>query len=171
MLAVLFGCRGRINRVEMLIFIPFSIGWGLLAASFWYTQFADLEGAVEDLGWEALIPTLLDPLPHLIATVLIFALFVMWCLVARAAMTKRLHDRGKSGHWLFLLAAGPLVLLGLLFVPFTEGPAGFAEGALVALAIADIAWFLRELFWLPGTDGDNRFGPETRRIDRPQSPA
>ncbi len=156
----LFGCRGRIGRAEMLIFVPFTLGWAFLAASIWYTQFSDLEGAVEDLGWEAVLPTLLDPLPHLIATIVILGLIILWCMVASAIIVKRLHDRDWSGYWLLLLMTAPVTLIALAVVmPPPPGPTGFAEGALAALALVIMLAFLRELFFLPGTKGENRFGP------------
>lgn len=160
MMRFLFRCGGRIGRAEMAIFVPFTLGWSFLAASVWYTQFNDLGDAVEDLGWEALLPTLLDPLSHLIATVVILGLFILWCVVARAIMVKRLHDRDRSGSWLWLLAAAPVALIAMAIAPAAPpGPVGFAEGALAGLALIVILAFLWELFFLPGTEGENRFGP------------
>ena len=62
-------------------------------------------------------------------------------------LSKRLHDRGKSGWWaaLILLAAG---------VAWPH-PAGFFDFALVLVVI----WAVIELAVLPGEQGANRFGP------------
>lgn len=147
MLRLLFAYRGRIGRSRALILIPFSIGMALAGASFWYTQFRDLEGAIEDLGWEALLPTLLDPLPHLIATIAIVCLFLLWCWVAGALMVKRLRDRGRDSAWLALPILAPVVVIGLALAPPASGLVAFGEGAVLAAAIGALGWFVRELFW------------------------
>jgi uncharacterized membrane protein YhaH (DUF805 family) len=171
MLRVLLDSRGRAGRVTMAMFFPVSLLLAAAGAAVWYSQFDDLEGAIDDLGWEALAPTLLDPLDHLIATIAIFLLFVLWCAIARAMMTKRLHDRGRSGYWLFLLAAAPVVLAASAFATAPEGPAQFAQGSATAAAIVVILAFLCELFWRKGEADENRYGPNPRRIDPPKGPA
>ncbi len=162
MLRILFSCHGRMGRSTMWIIVPVSLVLAALGAVVWYSQFTDLKSAIEDLGWEALLPTLLDPLPHLIATVAILALFLLWWHIARALMVKRLHDRGRKGTWLILLVAAVIGLLALPLMPELAEPAQFVEGGLVALALGVIVAFARELFWMKGTEGENRYGPEPR---------
>lgn len=147
MLRLLFSYHGRIGRAGTLLLIPFSIGMALAGAGLWYTQFSDLEGAIEDLGWEALLPTLLNPLPHLIATIAIFCLFVLWCWVASALIVKRLHDRGRRGAWLVLPILAPVLVIALALAPPASGFVAFGEGAVLAGLIAALGWFVRELFW------------------------
>jgi uncharacterized membrane protein YhaH (DUF805 family) len=66
---------------------------------------------------------------------------------AACVLSKRLHDRGRSGWW------AALVLFALVAVWPT--PHGF--GALVFTLI--LAWAAIELGVMQGEDGANRFGP------------
>ena len=70
-------------------------------------------------------------------------------LLASAAcvLSKRLHDRGRSGWW----AALVLVAVAMVW------PA--PSGARVLLAIPVLVWAMVELGLLPGEEGANRFGP------------
>ena len=75
-----------------------------------------------------------------------------------AVGARRLHDSNRSGWWQ-LLAWGPYVLL-LLIRPATGG--GFGTLALAGMLsiIALICAIVVIVFMvLPGTPGDNRFGP------------
>ncbi len=60
-----------------------------------------------------------------------YASLALMILITYTVAAKRLHDRGKSGWWL---------LVG--FVP-----------------VIGWAWLIVELFVLPGSPGDNRYGP------------
>lgn len=60
-----------------------------------------------------------------------YAYLALLCLITYTVVAKRLHDRGRSGWW--QLAA---------LVP-----------------VAGWAWLLLELYILPGSPGDNRYGP------------
>jgi uncharacterized membrane protein YhaH (DUF805 family) len=62
-------------------------------------------------------------------------------------LSKRLHDRGRSGWW------AALVLLALALV----WPQARGAGAVLALPV--LVWALVELAILPGEQGANRFGP------------
>jgi uncharacterized membrane protein YhaH (DUF805 family) len=156
---LLFSGRGRIGRAKMAIFPLFTTGWGLLAASIWLTQFSDLKDAVEDLGWEAILPMLLDPLPHLIATALILVLLVLWCVVARALMVKRLHDCDRSGYWLVLPIVAATAAVALALAPPLPQAAKLAGSTLFAMAAGTMTWFLFELFVHRAAAANNRFGP------------
>lgn len=72
-----------------------------------------------------------------LATYILGALVPGW-----AVLVRRLHDMGRSGWWLLLL---PVPLLGQLV--------GFP------LLLLCLAW--------PGRRGENRFGPDPRRVDHP----
>lgn len=61
-------------------------------------------------------------------------------------LSKRLHDRGRSGWW-----AAPLLLAVLMVWPHPHG-------ALDVLAILMIGWGVIELGLMPGEQGWNRFG-------------
>ncbi|HST09779.1 MAG TPA: DUF805 domain-containing protein [Terriglobales bacterium] len=72
---------------------------------------------------------------------------------------KRLHDRNKSGHWLWLFSLAPAVLnlLGRLVV--AQGAA--QVGMVIMLASIGISiWGFVDMACLPGTSGPNRFGPD-----------
>ncbi|MFI5013204.1 MAG: DUF805 domain-containing protein [Hyphomicrobiales bacterium] len=92
--------------------------------------------------------------PILFVPVGLLALFVAW--TGAALSVKRLHDRDKSAHFVWLLIVLPLILEGaaettnlkLLFVP----------------ALLLNLWALIEIGFLPGTIGDNRFGPDPLAI-------
>ena len=62
-------------------------------------------------------------------------------------LSKRLHDRGKSGWWAALI----LVAVGVVW----PHPNGFFDFLLVLVVI----WAVVELAVLPGEQGANRFGP------------
>ncbi|QUD88623.1 DUF805 domain-containing protein [Phenylobacterium montanum] len=62
-------------------------------------------------------------------------------------LSKRLHDRGKSGWWAALI----LVAVGVAW----PHPNGFFDFLLVLVVV----WAVVELAVLPGEQGANRFGP------------
>ena len=70
-------------------------------------------------------------------------------LLASAAcvVSKRLHDRGRSGWW------AALVLLGIILI--WRAP----SAARLILALPIIVWSVVELALLAGEQGANRFGP------------
>ncbi|MGI8839683.1 MAG: DUF805 domain-containing protein [Caulobacteraceae bacterium] len=74
--------------------------------------------------------------------------FVYPVLLASAAcvISKRLHDRGRSGWW------AALTLLALVMI--WPNP----RGATAVLALPVIVWAVVELVVLPGEQGANRFG-------------
>jgi len=91
------------------------------------------------------------------ATLIIKALgtaLFFWIFLATAI--KRLHDRGRSGWWIVAFVFVPRLLFHFAdslptsswFVPF--------DWTIYALWL----WGLVELFIVPGTSGDNRFGPD-----------
>ncbi|MHB8530011.1 MAG: DUF805 domain-containing protein [Caulobacteraceae bacterium] len=75
--------------------------------------------------------------------------FIYPVLLASAAcvLSKRLHDRGRSGWWAALI----------LFVAAMNWPE--PRGARAVLAFPVLAWALVELGLLAGEAGANRFGP------------
>ncbi|WP_445218556.1 DUF805 domain-containing protein [Bradyrhizobium sp. Pa8] len=91
------------------------------------------------------------------------ALLFLWISLATAI--KRLHDRDRRGWWIIPFAFIPNLLFhfsDLLpdagwFVPF--------DWAIHALWL----WGLVEMFIVPGTSGDNRFGPDPLAQDDDES--
>ena len=72
---------------------------------------------------------------------------------------KRLHDRNKSGHWLWLFCLAPAVpkLLGKLAVVRGAAPVGII---IMLVSIGVSIWGFVEIACLRGTSGPNRFGPD-----------
>jgi uncharacterized membrane protein YhaH (DUF805 family) len=73
-----------------------------------------------------------------------------------AVSIKRLHDRNKSGWWVipFIVATG-------LYSEFGDRLAGSWAKPFVGLAAFVLfIWSLAEMYWLRGTRGPNRFGPD-----------
>jgi uncharacterized membrane protein YhaH (DUF805 family) len=81
------------------------------------------------------------------STVLIIAVLVVWFWMWLRLMALRLHDMNRSAKWLLalLLLPGVLTVLG--------GPKLGAIGALVFWMVAFV------LIVLPGSEGDNDYGP------------
>ncbi|HEY7901788.1 MAG TPA: DUF805 domain-containing protein [Caulobacteraceae bacterium] len=75
--------------------------------------------------------------------------FVYPLLIASAAcvLSKRLHDRGRSGWW------AALVLLGVALAWQTP------NGGRLLLALPILVWAGVELVLMAGEQGANRFGP------------
>ena len=104
---------------------------------------------------------------------------VIYCLAAialiwinTATTAKRLHDRNRSGWWaIAVLVVNRLsyVYYGLFFGLYFGVDISIAEELLLVMLAAALSllqtWVIIELFFLIGTDGPNRFGPD------PLSPA
>ena len=87
-----------------------------------------------------------------------------------ATTVKRLHDRNRSGWWaaaVFIVNRLSYVYYGLFFGLYFGVDISIArEMLLVMLAVALSllqTWVVIELFFLIGTDGPNRFGPDPTR--------
>jgi len=138
--------RGRMNRARYweaaLILMGIAIVMGLIAG-------ATLVMIKSSVAAAALA---------IIAAVALLALAIPGYFIA----IKRLHDRNKSGHWLWLfcLAPGVLNLLGKLAV--AQGAP--LVGIVIMLASIGISiWGFVDVACLPGTSGPNRFGPDPLR--------
>ena len=93
------------------------------------------------------------------------AIPMIWVNIAVTA--KRLRDRDRSGWWavaVFAINRLSYLYYSLFFgLAFGVDISTVAELLLVILAIAISllqAWVIIELFFLSGTDGPNRFGPD-----------
>jgi uncharacterized membrane protein YhaH (DUF805 family) len=140
---LLFGFNGRINRarylaVQLVLLTVWLVLW--LKSPF--------------LHWQVL---------HWIA-----AAALIWINTATTA--KRLHDRNRSGWWsIAVLVVNRLsyVYYGLFFgLYFGVDVSAAQELLLVMFAVALSAlqtWIFIELFFMIGTDGSNRFGPDPTR--------
>ena len=137
---LLFSFEGRINRARFLVV-------QLALLTFWF------------IAWPKL-PIFLSSL-----WILVVAIAMFW--ISTATTAKRLHDRNRSGFW-----AIPIVILNRLSLLFYGLFVGLSFGVDVSIArellLVMVAvgmsllgtWIFIELYFLMGTDGTNRFGPD-----------
>lgn len=125
------GYSGRIGRLTYwlasfaLAGIQFAAIWGLMVLS--HGTLAQLAALNE--GTRAVPPQMIaDFFQHVMLPIMIVAAIFLW--PQYALITKRWHDRGKSGWWSLIM-----------FVPIIGG-----------------LWALIELGFLPGDDGANAYG-------------
>jgi len=136
---LLLGFKGRLNRARYLV-----VQLALLTA--WLVLWLKLSPQSEALHW-------------------VVALTMFWINTATTA--KRLHDRNRSGWWavavLFvnlLSYAYYSLFIGLYFgVDISIGKELLLVMLAVALPLLQ-TWVVIELFFLMGSDGRNRFGPD-----------
>ena len=120
-----FSANGRTSRLQSLI------GAGvLLAAAAFY------EALVEDL------------IPRLLTGWLVYPALI-YC--GACVLSKRLHDRGRSGWW------SALILVSVAAV--WPHPAGFFDFPFFVVLV----WALVDLAMLPGEQGANRYGQSPLR--------
>jgi uncharacterized membrane protein YhaH (DUF805 family) len=149
----LFGFTGRINRAKWWLLILIQIGAAiayqiattmLIGTSVFSLLTGDVSGVGSSVGLWVL---------------LLFAYVVVMFVIWLAVTVKRLHDRDKSGAWVWLFAVGPWACYALCFVFLIGRSGGLASlFALGGLAIG--TWAFVELGCLRGTVGANRFGPD-----------
>ena len=139
----LFSFKGRLNRARYL-----AVQLALLTIWFLFWIKAPFQ------QWEIL--SLIAVIP------------IIWINLATTA--KRLHDRNRSGWWaIVVVAVNRLSFLyyGLFFgLHFGVDVLGIQEMLLVMGAVALSVlqtWIVIELFFVIGTDGPNRFGPDPTR--------
>jgi uncharacterized membrane protein YhaH (DUF805 family) len=132
---LLFSFKGRINRARFLVVqLALLTSW-LMFSSQW-----------EALDW-------------------VFTIAMIWINLATTA--KRLHDRNRSGRWavaIFIVNRLSWVYYGLfLGLHFGVDISIAREWLLVMLVVAQSllqTGIFIELFFMRGTDGRNRFGPD-----------
>ena len=138
---LLLSFKGRINRARYLV-----VQLALLTVWFvlWLKSPFDFSSQ-----WEAWV----------------VAIAMLW--IDTATTVKRLHDRNRSGWWavaVFVVNRLSYVYYGLFFGLYFGVDISIArELLLVMFAVAFSllqTWVVIELFFLIGTDGPNRFGPD-----------
>ncbi|HEX4302622.1 MAG TPA: DUF805 domain-containing protein [Rhizomicrobium sp.] len=161
-LHLLFGFAGRTNRAKVWLFsLGAFVAWTLIivvaisavAASDAARPNAAANSNVHLQGVldAAFVPVLLT---------LLFAVVVFYCNLA--VFAKRLHDRGRSAWWLLVFILGPgLISVGGRWLSIQDADVGIDLGDLCVLIAYGVAlWGMVEFYLLPGTAGDNRFGPD-----------
>lgn len=119
-----FSGAGRVNRAPFLVAAAILLGLG----------------AVYESG--------VSPALHWMTGWLVYPALI-YC--GACALSKRLHDRGRSGWW------AAMVLFAL--VGFWSGPNDFFDFLFAAILI----WAAVELGVMPGEPGANRYGPNPLR--------
>lgn len=143
----LFGSfKGRIGRAKfwfgmllLAIVSPFSIGTVLSDNPFEKALDLVKQLGFAGLGWSLLL-----------------------LIGVAALMTKRLHDRGRSGIYAALFYL-PAAVAALLYVfPNNQFAAEIVNWSswIIAFAGTAGAWFLIQLGFFPGNDGANKYGPD-----------
>jgi uncharacterized membrane protein YhaH (DUF805 family) len=104
----------------------------------------------------------------------VVAITMIW--INAATTIKRLHDRNRSGLWavaIFIVNRLSYVYYGLFFGLYFGVDISTAEELLLVMLAVALSllqtWVIIELFFLMGTDGPNRFGPDPTRT-APNSP-
>jgi uncharacterized membrane protein YhaH (DUF805 family) len=147
----LFSFKGRSNRARYLV-----VQLALLAI--WFALWIELPPHLSS-QWQALnVPV---------------TIVMIWINLATTA--RRLHDRNWSGWWAVAVFAVNRIsyLYYGLFLGLSFGvDISIAEELLLVMTAVALTvlqtWIIIELFFLAGTDGPNRFGPDPTRA-APQS--
>ena len=93
---------------------------------------------------------------------------LLTCLIALAlivpslaATVRRLHDTNRSGWWI-LIAVVPYFIMGVMMgmAAASGNMAGMASAGIVGLVALAGGIAMLVFMVLPGTKGDNRFGPD-----------
>jgi uncharacterized membrane protein YhaH (DUF805 family) len=149
---LLFSFKGRINRARYLVV-------QLALLTFWLIVWLKFPFHSSS-RWEAL---------HWVV-----AIAMIW--IGAATTVKRLHDRNRSGWWavaIFIVNRLSYVYYGLFFGLYFGVDISTAEELLLVMLAVALSllqtWIVIELFFLIGTDGPNRFGPDPTRT-APDSP-
>jgi uncharacterized membrane protein YhaH (DUF805 family) len=138
----LFSFKGRINRARYLV-----IQLALLTV--WFLFWVKAPFQQWEMGLAAAIP-------------------MIWINLATTA--KRLQDRNRHGWWavaIVVINRLSLLYYGLFFGLSFGVDISIAQELLLVMGAVGLSvlqtWIVVELFFLTGTDGANRFGPDPTR--------
>jgi uncharacterized membrane protein YhaH (DUF805 family) len=113
--------------------------------------------ALSCIMWFGALTALIDGNIGLIVVLMVFGLLLF--AISIPITVKRLHDRGKSGHYAWLLYGSSVV--GGAVDPWTQTMQIDPFGMIVALITVVIGlWFFIELGFFRGTPGPNAYGPD-----------
>jgi uncharacterized membrane protein YhaH (DUF805 family) len=141
---LLFSFRGRINRARFLV-----VQLALLAL--WFMVWVKFPSHFSS-QWEAWV----------------LSIAMIW--INAATTVKRLHDRNRRGWWavaIFVVNRLCYVYYGLFFGSYFGVDISTAGQLLLVMLVVALSFLQTgvfiELFFLIGTDGANRFGPDPTR--------
>jgi len=150
-----FSFQGRVNRTRYWRFV--------LIIAFLELTFAVAAAALERLRESALNDPAMAT-TEFVSLIVLAAAFVPIGVIGNFAVTtKRLHDRNKSGWWQIVGIVSWLLqeVVRGLHDHGRIGPHLFLLGTLIVLAGSLIGlWIAIEVAFVPGTRGENRFGPD-----------
>ena len=159
---LLFSFEGRINRAKYWLATLIILCWMIFVLML-LAALATIFGiggplAINVIGISASIQLSDDPaskaslFPQIVTIPMTFVFG--WSYAA--ASIKRLHDRNKSGWWMvpFIVATG-------VYGQFADRLGGSYAAAVLGFAVFILfIWGLVEMYFLKGTNGPNRFGPD-----------
>jgi uncharacterized membrane protein YhaH (DUF805 family) len=138
-----FSFKGRISRGRMWLFLAL------------YLAIVITEGIVATKVGN---PPDQSPPPVLMSLQILLSFLSFYAGLAIAA--KRLHDRNKSAHWLWLFAG----VSSIMIIVATAANDSGKEPGLAVIAVLSatviVIWAFVQLYVLRGTAGGNRFGPD-----------
>jgi uncharacterized membrane protein YhaH (DUF805 family) len=141
---LLFSFKGRINRARFLV-----VQLTLLALWFMVWVKFSLQFASQWEPW-------------------VLSIAMIW--INAATTVKRLHDRNRRGWWavaIFVVNRLSYVYYGLFFGSYFGVDISTAGQLLLVMLVVALSllqtWVVIELFFMIGTDGPNRFGPDPTR--------
>ena len=149
----LFTFRGRTNRAKYWMTALIALAIYVVGGSALWVLRAGTQGMIALNG------------PLLIALgVGGLGAYVLGSVIGIFAAIRRLHDRDKSGHWLWLFYFVPSVLnvVVQLMMPPGANPQAVNPVVLVPMLVSLvlIIWGVVQLGFLRGTPGANRFGAD-----------
>lgn len=144
MLRFYFSPMGRVTRRDM--WMKFLLPCGSLAT---LTTLANVAGAATGM-------LMILPITTMVAS--LTGLVMFWPSIA--VPVKRFHDRNMSGWWVLIFFVLGMVMTLIMLAGMAAGPMVTLVGS-VGLGVV-LLWQFVILFVLPGTSGDNRFGPDPK---------
>ncbi|CCJ77567.1 DUF805 domain-containing protein [Cronobacter muytjensii] len=131
----------------------------------WLFSFKGRIGRRDFWAWMALWVALMIILFTLTGNNLLntqMAAFMLVCMLwpTAAVVVKRLHDRGKSGAWALLMILAWMLLAGnwaVLGGIWQWAVGRFIPTLIMVMMVLDLGAFL-------GTQGENKYGKETREV-------